>query len=287
MNSRLSSRIDVLILAFLGAESQVVHEEADQSANHGDVAKPLQRTFPEFYSPRNMRIFREAAVKLRMRGVMQHVNDAGAADALRIVNAGIREVGVVAKLFRAAFSKELHIVLAAKVQTARRTRLDARRFEPLTHAIGAQGALENAIVLRIHLRNVEGASRDAIAAADAIGLLEIDDAIGILHDGAVRGTRSEAARLRTVHALVFAHQPHESAVFAFVFVEEDQVPIIPARLWHGLIGIVEDGFAEGQVVPLHARDFAGFAADACCGVNEFADGVFALRVLAGDSSGVT
>src|SRR6266700_173563 len=62
MNSRFfSSRIDVLFLTGLRAESQIVHEEADQSANHGDVAEPLQRAFPKLDGPRNMRVLRQAA----------------------------------------------------------------------------------------------------------------------------------------------------------------------------------------------------------------------------------
>src|SRR6266568_2860289 len=68
--------------------------------------------------------------------------------------------------------------------------------------------------------------------------------------------------------------------------EDDQVPIIPARLRHGLVGIVENRFAERKIVPFHAGDFAGLAADAGGGVNEFADGVFALRVFAGDAAGM-
>ena len=72
-----------------------------------------------------------------------------------------------------------------------------------------------------------------------------------------------------------------------MFVEEDQVPVIPARLRHGLIGIVEDGFAEWQVVPLHAGDFAGFTADASGCVDEFANGEFALRVFAGNGAGMS
>src|SRR3982074_213232 len=127
--------MDVFILVFLRAESQIVHEEADQSADHGDVAKPLQRALPEFDGPRNVRVLRQAAVKLRLGGVMQHVNHAGAAHALWIANSGIREVGMIAKLLRASFSKELHIVLTAEVQASRRTRLDARWFQAFAHAI--------------------------------------------------------------------------------------------------------------------------------------------------------
>src|SRR5258707_11078736 len=130
MNSRFfSSRMDVLILVPLWAESQIVHEEADQSADHGDVAKPLQRPLPQLYGPRNMRVLRQPAVEFRLRGIMQHVNHAGAADARRIIHAGIREVGVIAKLLRASFRKELHIVLAAEVQAAGGARLDAGGLE--------------------------------------------------------------------------------------------------------------------------------------------------------------
>src|SRR6266404_3240534 len=224
----------------------------------------------------------------RLRGVMQNIDYAGAANALRIVHAGIREIGMLAKLLRASFRKELHIVLAAEVQAARRAGFDAGRFEPFADAIRAQRTLENAMSLRIHLRNVKRASRDAIAAADAVGLLKIDDAIRVLHDGPVRRTRREATGLCAVHALVLAHQPHQRAVFfANVFVEEDQVPVVPARLRHGLVGIVENGFAERQVVPLHAGHFAGFATDAGRSVDEFANGVFALGALAGNGPRVT
>src|SRR5437016_9141743 len=104
--------MDVLILAVLRAESQVMHEEADQSANHCDVAKPLQRPLPEFYGPRNMRVLRQATVKFRLGSIMQHVDHAGATHARWVVHAGIREVGMIAKLFRASFRKELHVLLA-------------------------------------------------------------------------------------------------------------------------------------------------------------------------------
>ena len=53
----------------------------------------------------------------------------------------------------------------------------------------------------------------------------------------------------------------ERAVFALVLVELDQVPVIPRRLRHGLVGVVEDGLAERHVVPLQTGDFAGLAAD--------------------------
>src|SRR6266851_6721729 len=197
MDSRFcSSRMDVLVLARLRAVAQIVHEEADQTADHGDVAKPLQWTLPELYRPGDMRIFRQAAVNLRLRSVMQHVNNAGATDAWRIVHASVRKVGMILELLGALVREVQHVVLAAEVQTSRGARLDARRFESFADAIRTQRAFENAIVLRVHLRNVERASGDAVAAPDAIGLLKIHDAVRILHDGPVRGTRSQAPRLR-------------------------------------------------------------------------------------------
>src|ERR1700680_1934172 len=218
---------------------------------------------------------------------MRHVNHSGAANARRVIHTSFREFGVIAKLLGASFRKELHIVLAAEVQASRRTRLDTRRLQAFAHSILAQLSLEHAVVLGIHLWNVERAAGDAVAAPDAIGLLKIDDAICVLQDGAVRGTRRQASGLRAMHALVFAHQPHQRAVFAFVLVEEDQVPVVPARLRHGLVGIIEDGFPERQVGPLHAGDFAGLAADAGGGVDKLADLEFALGSLAGDGPRVT
>src|SRR5256884_6741345 len=284
MCSRFSSWIDVFFLTRLRAVAQIVHEEADQSSNHRNVAEPLQRAFPQLYGPRDVGIFGRAAVNFRLGRVMQNINDTGAADAWRIVHSGVREIGMLAKLLRAPFGKKPHILLTAEVQTARRAGLDARRLEPFADAIRAQRTLENAMGLGVHLRNVKRASGDAIAAANAIGLLEIDDAIGVLHDGAVRGTRRQAAGLGAVHALVFAHQPHQRTVFlADVLVEENQVPVIPARFRHRLVRVVENGFAERKVVPLHAGDFASLATDAGRGVDEFADGVFALGAFAGDT----
>src|SRR5207249_2173382 len=83
-------------------------------------------------------------------------------------------------------------------------------------------------------------SRHAAPRPAAIGKLKIDDAVGVLHDSPVRGTCRQAPRLRAMHALILAHQPHQRAVFALVLVEENQVPVIPARLRHRLVGVSEN-----------------------------------------------
>ena len=139
--------------------------------------------------------------------------------------------------------------------------------------------LKTFFVFVIELGNVERAAGDAISAADAVLLLEIDDAVGVLHDGAVGGAGAQAAGIGAVHALILAHQPHQRAVFALMLVELDQVPVIPPRLRHRLVGVVETLSPKRHIVPLHARHFARLAADAGRGVDQLADRVFGAACL--------
>ena len=157
---------------------------------------------------------------------------------------------------------------------------------PYRDAIVAQRAFEDLVRGRAELGDVERAARDAIAAADAMGFLEIHDAVGVLDDRRIGGTGLQAAGIFAMHALIFAHQQHHGAVVALVFIELDEVPIIPSRFRHGLVGIVESGFAEGVAVPFQACYFAGLAADAGGGVHQLADLEFAVQAGAGDSAGV-
>src|SRR4029077_2638587 len=128
---------------------------------------------------------------------------------------------------------------------------------------------------------------DTIAAANTILLLKIDDAICILHDRAVRGTGCQTARVSAVHALIFAHQQRDAAVFPLVLIELDQVPVIPRRLRHGLVTVVEYRFAERVAVPFEARHFTSFAADARRSVDQLADQLVALDVFAGSGARVS
>jgi hypothetical protein len=89
-----------------------------------------------------------------------------------------------------------------------------------------------------------------------------------------------------MEAAVFAHQPAQLAVVGDVFVEADQVVVIPFQIRHGLVGVIENRFAERVAVPFEAGDFAGFAADASGHVDELGDGVIAGGVEAWDGSGV-
>src|SRR5208282_2910693 len=186
----------------------------------------------------------------------------GPADGLWIVHAGVLPAEIFLQLLSALLGNEFHVVFAAELQAASWTRLDAGGFEPLADTVGAEGALVHALGRGIEARNIEGTAGNAEFAADAVFLVEVDNAVGVLHDGAVGGTRRQAARIGAVHALILAHQPLDRAIGVLVLVELDEVPEIPARLGHRLVGVVEGGQRERQVVPLGARHFTRFAADA-------------------------
>src|ERR1019366_5544609 len=271
----------------LRAEAQVVERDPDQPAGDGQVAEPLKRPFPEPHGPRNARIRGQAAVGFGIGDVVQHVDHAGSAHARRVVHAGLDVRRVFAQLARARFGQRLHVLFGAEVQAPGGAGFDAGRLQPLRDAVRAQRALEHLPGTGIELRDIERAAGDAILAADTILLLEIHDAVLVLHDGVIGGTCGQATGVGAVHALVLAHEPHEAAVGARTLVELDQVPVIPRRLRHGLVGVIEHRLAERQVVPLHAGDLAGLASDAGGGVDQLADPLLALRARARHGAGMT
>src|SRR5262249_41414316 len=123
-------------------------------------------------------------------------------------------------------------------------------------------------------------------AADAVFLLEIDDAVLVLDDRAVGGAGCETARIGAVHALILAHEPGERAVVARMFRGLDQGSLISRRRPHGLVSVVEDCLGERQFVPLEAGHFARLTADAGGGIDQFADLLLPLRSRARNRPGV-
>lgn len=218
---------------------------------------------------------------------MQNVNNRRASNRLRVIDARVLESRYGPQLLHSLVGQHKHVVFRSKVETSRRTRLDAGGFKSLPYAVGTQRALVDFFRIRTELRHVERTSGNAELTADAILLLKIDDAILVLHDGAVGGARGEAPWISAVHALVLAHQPLERAIFIRDFVELDQVPVIPVRVGHGLIRVVEHGGLERHVVPLHAGHFARFATNAGRRVDELADLFLALHTRARNRPGMT
>src|SRR5690606_4739555 len=129
-------------------------------------------------------------------------------------------------------------------------------------AVRAQRALVRLAVELRDPRNVERAAGDAVAAADAVLAIEVDDAVRVLHDRPGRRARLQAPRILAVHAAVLADQPFEIAAFRLVLGEAHHGP----RMLGEIERIVVDAGARAdlvaQIVPLHARDLARLAADA-------------------------
>ena len=71
-----------------------------------------------------------------------------------------------------------------------------------------------------------------------------------------------------------------------MLVEADQVPEVPGRIGHGLVGVVESSLAELITVPLQASYFTGFAADTGGGVHELTNVVVAGDALPRNRPGV-
>src|SRR5205807_10578293 len=144
---------------------------------------------------RNTGVFRKAAISLRMIDIVQNIHHVSAPNARRIIHTGVLVAGMRAQLFCAFLCKPLHVLLTAEMETAGRTSFDAGGFQTRAHSIRAQCALVNFLSFGIELGNVERAASHGILAANAVLLLEIDDAIAVLDNRTVGRTRAEAARL--------------------------------------------------------------------------------------------
>src|ERR1700722_13856 len=293
-SSKRSTAVDigVLLLRRFGlrparTDRHIVQGHA-QKSEHGECAQHrLEQPLPHRVAPGNDGILRQAPIALGIGRVVQNINHMRSANRLRIVDAGLFESEIFAQLFGSFLGDELHVIFAAKLQAAGRASLDAGWLQTLTDAIGAQRALVNFLRRGVKSGNVVGASRNAELAANAVFLLKVDDAVGVLHDGAVSRAGAQAAGIGAVHALVFAHEPLDRAVPVLVLVELDQVPEIPACLRHRLVSVVESRRAEWHVVPLDASHLAGFAADAGCRIYEFAYLVVELYIETGRRSRVS
>jgi len=70
------------------------------------------------------------------------------------------------------------------VDSAGRAGFHARRLLANVIAVDAQRAFVDAVVFRIQARHVERTARNAVAAANSLLRLEVDNAVGVLNDRA-------------------------------------------------------------------------------------------------------
>src|SRR5690606_9017651 len=164
-----------------------------------------------------------------------------------------------------------HVLLRAENERAGRARFDARGLASGRDAIGAERAVVRLAVDAREPRGVERAAGDAVAVADAVLAVEVDDAVRVLHDRAGRRARGEAARLRAMHAAVLADQPLEIAALVLVLGETHHGPRMLGEIERVVVDPRARADLVAQVVPFHARDLTRLAADALRRVDQLRD----------------
>src|SRR5690606_14115844 len=251
-----------MIVDFLAANADVVEQRASQGGEERRGGHRLHPAFPAMDGSADARIGRQLVVQLRLVGVLQHVHHVGTANTLRVIDTGTGETPAL-ELFNALFAVVQHVFLAAEADRASRAGFHTSRLLADRYAVGAQGALVGLVVLLADTRYIERAAGDAIAAADAVLGLEVDDAVGVLHDGAGLRAGLEAARVGAVHAAVLADQPFQATGFVvLVLVKAHDGPGIGGQVDGVVVHAVVVADLVADVVPLRTGHLAGLAADA-------------------------
>ncbi len=199
--------------------------------------------------------------------MLEHVHDVRATDTTRVVNPRILEAALL-ELARALVGIGHHVRLLAEGDGARGTGLHAGGLQAHTDPVRTQRALVGLVVLLRDPGDIEGTPGDAVAAADAVVLLEVDDAVGILHDGAGRRAGLEAARIGAVHAAVLADQPLHRTLGVFHLGKAHQRPGLIGQVRGVVIDAHVGADVVGQVVPLAAGHLTGLAPDALGFIDE-------------------
>src|SRR5256885_7265826 len=138
----------------------------------------------------------------------------------------------------------------------------------LRHPVGAQRAFIRLAVFLGDSGNIKGAPGNTVAAADAVLLVKVHDAVAVLHDRTRRGARLETAWISAVHAAILADQPFELALLHLHFRETHHGPGLIGEVERVVVDAVIGADLIAQVVPLHASHLAGLAADALRDVDE-------------------
>src|SRR3989442_3321792 len=134
-----------------------------------------------------------------------------AAHSRRVIYSSIR-ISVRPESAGSIFSFPQKIFACSKAEAIRRAGFDACRLKSYRNAVRAERALVNLLGCRTELRNIERTTGHAVAAADTGIMIEIDDAVAVLNNGARSGARLQATRIHAVHALILGHIPKRQPV---------------------------------------------------------------------------
>src|SRR5262249_22929710 len=195
----------------IAARKDEVEEAGDTGRGKAQERDRLDCALPQPDEQADMRIVGEARIDFGLVRVMQYIHHVRAADAGRIVKAGILEATFLQILDPLA-GPVLHVCLRAEHDGPRRTGLHTGRFQSYADPVGAERALVGLVIGLADARDVERTALHAIAATDTILADEVDDAVGILDDRTGRRAGLQAARILAMHAAILADQPFKIAV---------------------------------------------------------------------------
>src|SRR5688572_7460265 len=194
----------------------------------------------------------------------------------RTVLVGAVEVSVryalLLELFDARLRLGLQLVAEAELDRLGGTRFRARRSQPVVQPIVAERALGGGAGVVVEADDAEGARRDAVAAAVADVLVDVDRAVlgPIDRTG---GTGLEAAGLCAVLAHVGHHVPaHAHLVVAGFFDEANQAIALVGEVGVVLVRPRPFRLLGLELIPLLARHLARPASDAERDVGEHRHG---------------
>src|SRR5712691_2786214 len=163
------------------------------------------------------------------------------------------------------------LVAEPKLDGLGRAGLRARRAQAVVDAIVAEGALVGPSRVVVEGHDAEGAGADAVPAAVADVLVDVDRAeLGPVDRARRAGV--EASGLRAVLAHVRHEEPRELAVRLGLFDEANQPVGLVGKRRVILVGAGPLRLLARQLVPLLARDLAGPAPDAERRVREHRQG---------------
>ena len=193
----------------------------------------------------------------------------GAAYALRVVDPG---VGITAffKLSHPLLRHLQHLFFRAEVDRAGRTGFHAGRFLTDADPVHAQGAFIDPVILFIEARNIKRTPGNAVAAADAVFLLEIDDAVGVLNNRPGGRAGFQAARLFAVHTAILADKPLQFAVL-FGLAKAHYRPGFGAEIRRIVVHADAVPHCIANVIPLGTGHLAGFTAHAGRDIDKLGD----------------
>jgi len=156
---------------------------------------------------------------------------------------------------------------------------EPNKMAPVGHAFTQAGSNPTATRSEhnVHIRlavdrtdpwDVERASFDAIAAANAVLADEVDDPVLVLHDCTGCRAGFQATRILTMHAAILADQPFQIAFIILPLGEAHQRPGAWIQIHGIVIGSLEISNLVSQIVPFHAGGLTCLATDASSDIDQ-------------------